>query len=173
MPFKGTSARWNYIMYKFEDGKSVFILIWNICISKPAAMYPVCHSGNMRNVYKTWFLKCISCLSWSPSLFLLRPLPILGVGMVVLGSILLLTLLIVRNQKKVDPLFYGTTHTSAPISELQAESCLFHCASSASLQRLRSFLSPAWWDWRTLWSRTGSSPASWASTWRRWEEDLH
>lgn len=36
-----------------------------------------------------------------------EPLPILGVGMVVLGSILLLTLLIVRNQKKVDPLFYA------------------------------------------------------------------
>lgn len=26
-------------MYQFEDGKSVFILIWNICISKPAAIY--------------------------------------------------------------------------------------------------------------------------------------
>ncbi|XP_073347321.1 transmembrane 6 superfamily member 2 [Pagrus major] len=36
-----------------------------------------------------------------------EPLPILGVGMVVLGCVLLLTLLIVRNQKKVDPLFYA------------------------------------------------------------------
>lgn len=36
-------------MYQFEDGKSVFILIWNICISKPAAIYP--------------FLKKMYCMS--------------------------------------------------------------------------------------------------------------
>lgn len=42
------------------------------------------------------------------SLLLLRPLPILGMGMVVLGFVLLLLLLTVRNKTKVDPLFYGT-----------------------------------------------------------------
>ncbi|XP_032388039.1 transmembrane 6 superfamily member 2 isoform X2 [Etheostoma spectabile] len=35
-----------------------------------------------------------------------EPLPILGMGMVVLGLVLLLLLLTVRNLKKVDPLFY-------------------------------------------------------------------
>ncbi|KAE8291001.1 Transmembrane 6 superfamily member 2 [Larimichthys crocea] len=35
-----------------------------------------------------------------------EPLPILGMGMVVLGFILLLLLLTVRNKTKVDPLFY-------------------------------------------------------------------
>lgn len=40
-----------------------------------------------------------------------RPLPILGMGMVVLGSVLLLLHLTVRHKVK-DPLFYGTnTHT--------------------------------------------------------------
>uniref|UniRef100_UPI0037E7933A transmembrane 6 superfamily member 2 n=1 Tax=Semicossyphus pulcher TaxID=241346 RepID=UPI0037E7933A len=36
-----------------------------------------------------------------------EPLPILGMGMVVLGSVLLLLLLTVRNKTKVDPLFYA------------------------------------------------------------------
>ncbi|KAJ0058771.1 hypothetical protein NL108_000486 [Boleophthalmus pectinirostris] len=35
-----------------------------------------------------------------------EPLPILGMGMVVLGSLLLILLLIVQHQTKVDPLFY-------------------------------------------------------------------
>lgn len=35
-----------------------------------------------------------------------EPLPILGIGMVVLGSVLLLLLLTVRHKTKVDPLFY-------------------------------------------------------------------
>lgn len=35
-----------------------------------------------------------------------EPLPILGMGMVVLGSVLLLLLLTVRHKKSVDPLFY-------------------------------------------------------------------
>uniref|UniRef100_A0A3Q3WB07 EXPERA domain-containing protein n=1 Tax=Mola mola TaxID=94237 RepID=A0A3Q3WB07_MOLML len=37
---------------------------------------------------------------------LLRPLPILGMGMVVLGLVLLLVLLAVQKKTKVDPLFY-------------------------------------------------------------------
>ena len=40
---------------------------------------------------------------------LLRPLPILGMGMVVLGLVFLLVLLVVQKKTKVDPLFYGTT----------------------------------------------------------------
>uniref|UniRef100_A0A3P8SV81 Transmembrane 6 superfamily member 2a n=1 Tax=Amphiprion percula TaxID=161767 RepID=A0A3P8SV81_AMPPE len=35
-----------------------------------------------------------------------EPLPILGLGMVILGSVLLLLLLAVRHKTKVDPLFY-------------------------------------------------------------------
>lgn len=40
---------------------------------------------------------------------LLRPLPILGMGMVILGCALLLLHLMVQNRTKLDPLFYGTT----------------------------------------------------------------
>lgn len=42
-------------------------------------------------------------------MLLLRPLPILEMGMIVLGFVLLLLLLTVQNKTKVDPLFYGTT----------------------------------------------------------------
>lgn len=38
----------------------------------------------------------------------LRPLVILGMGAVILGSVLLLLFLTVRHKAKVDPLFYGT-----------------------------------------------------------------
>lgn len=37
----------------------------------------------------------------------LRPLPILGLGMVVQGAVLLLLLLSVQHRQRVDPLFYG------------------------------------------------------------------
>ena len=41
----------------------------------------------------------------------LRPLPILGMGMVVMGSVVLLLLLTVQHIKNVDPLFYGIYST--------------------------------------------------------------
>lgn len=44
-------------------------------------------------------------------MWLLRPLPILGMGMVVLGCVLLLLLLTVKNKTKLDPLFYGSAKT--------------------------------------------------------------
>lgn len=81
-------------------------------------------------------------------MLLLRPLSILGVGMIVLGFVLLLFLLMVQNKTKVDPLFYGTTrqtHTLTSISELKVEGCFFLLCIYVSVQYLQSFPSPAWW----------------------------
>lgn len=55
-------------------------------------------------------LNTIGKLIYNLSLFL-RPLPILGLGMFILGFVLLLLRLTVSNQTKVDPLFYGKPRT--------------------------------------------------------------
>lgn len=69
-----------------------------------------------------------------PSLFkndavmwLRRPLPILGMGMVVLGGVLLLLLLTVKNKTKLDPLFYGSTktHLATHFHRQRRQSCSF------------------------------------------------
>lgn len=85
-------------------------------------------------------------LSMSIMLFL-RPLPILGMGMVVLGSVLLLLLLTVRHKVKVDPLFYGTIWQNTHFdiywcSERLRCSCrfVFHCALMCSFSVCRVFL---------------------------------
>lgn len=57
-------------MYQFEDGKSVFILIWNICISKPAAIYPFFFKNvlyvSSSGLFLSWEWEWSS---WDPSSF--------------------------------------------------------------------------------------------------------
>lgn len=77
----------------------------------------------------------------------LRPLPILGVGMVVLGLVLLLLLLTVQNKTKVDPLFYGKKNTHFNICG-DGDLLFFFSLLCVHVfvQYLQSFPSPAWSD---------------------------
>lgn len=81
-------------------------------------------------------LNTIGKLIYNLSLFL-RPLPILGLGMFILGFVLLLLRLTVSNQTKVDPLFYGkprTRHTHKHFNILVKWRGRFvHCGSLCSV----------------------------------------
>lgn len=55
----------------------------------------------------------------------LRSLPMLGMGMVILGSVLLLLLLIGGHKTKVDPLFYGTSRQTHALTGTKMKSGYF------------------------------------------------
>lgn len=72
------------------------------------------------------------------AMWLLRPLPILGMGMVVLGCVLLLLLLTVKNKTKLDPLFYGSTKTRHRFEQATETIFIFLANSSLNLHVLSS-----------------------------------